>query len=90
MKKILKWETGFVEYLTLIFIAEKLADKITWSWWWVTVPMWIPYSSRIIWYCFKVAYYWGIEAYKKKKLKEETLHAIQAGIKTPYSAKDFN
>lgn len=31
---------GFVEALTLLFIAAKLLGHITWSWWWVLVPLW--------------------------------------------------
>ena len=26
----------------LIFLFCKLAGHITWSWWWVTSPLWIP------------------------------------------------
>ena len=28
--------------LFLIFLMLKLTDKIDWSWWWVTSPLWIP------------------------------------------------
>ena len=33
---------GFCGLLTLIFITLKLCDVITWSWWWVLSPIWIP------------------------------------------------
>lgn len=33
---------GFLGALTLLFIALKLMGYITWSWWWVLAPMWIP------------------------------------------------
>lgn len=33
---------GFLGLLTLIFITLKLLGTITWSWWWVLSPMWIP------------------------------------------------
>ena len=33
---------GFLGVLTIVFIIFKLLDKITWSWWWVFSPMWIP------------------------------------------------
>ena len=26
--------------LTLLFVALKLTGAISWSWWWVTVPIW--------------------------------------------------
>lgn len=32
---------GFVGLLTILFIALKLTDVITWSWWWVLSPLWI-------------------------------------------------
>lgn len=41
---ILKWKIGMIEALTLIFVWLKLANLITWSWWWITAPLWIPYS----------------------------------------------
>lgn len=28
--------------LTLIFITLKLLNIITWSWWWVLSPIWMP------------------------------------------------
>lgn len=28
--------------LFLIFLILKLTDRIDWSWWWVTCPLWIP------------------------------------------------
>jgi len=28
--------------LFLIFLTLKLTGLITWSWWWVTSPLWIP------------------------------------------------
>ena len=33
---------GFGGLLTLIFITLKLTGVITWSWWWVLSPLWIP------------------------------------------------
>ena len=28
--------------LFLVFLVLKLCNVITWSWWWVTAPLWIP------------------------------------------------
>ena len=39
---------GFLGILTLIFITLKLLGKITWSWWWVLAPIWIPFVIGII------------------------------------------
>ena len=33
---------GFFGLLFLVFLILKLLDKITWSWWWVTAPLWGP------------------------------------------------
>ena len=33
---------GFCGLLTIVFITLKLLGKITWSWWWVLAPIWIP------------------------------------------------
>lgn len=38
----------FLELLLLLFIALKLLGKITWSWWWVLSPMWIPVLLALI------------------------------------------
>ena len=32
----------FTGLLTLLFIGLKLTGYITWSWWWVLSPLWIP------------------------------------------------
>ena len=31
---------GFCSVLFLIFLVLKLTDTISWSWWWVTAPLW--------------------------------------------------
>jgi len=31
---------GFWSVLFLIFLVLKLTDTISWSWWWVTSPLW--------------------------------------------------
>jgi len=33
---------GFPGLLTILFIALKLTGYISWSWWWVLSPLWIP------------------------------------------------
>lgn len=33
---------GFLGALTILFIALKLTNYISWSWWWVLAPMWVP------------------------------------------------
>jgi len=33
---------NILELLLLLFVGLKLTGHITWSWWWVLAPMWIP------------------------------------------------
>lgn len=39
---------GFGGLLTVLFIALKLTGHITWSWWWVFAPLWLPFVIIII------------------------------------------
>lgn len=39
---------GFLGILTLIFITLKLLGAITWSWWWVLSPLWIPVAILLV------------------------------------------
>jgi hypothetical protein len=32
---------GFMSILFFIFLVLKLCGVITWSWWWVTAPLWL-------------------------------------------------
>lgn len=35
---------SFITLLTILFITLKLTGVITWSWWWVLAPLWIPFA----------------------------------------------
>lgn len=39
---------GLGGFMFLIFLTLKLLGFITWSWWWVTAPLWIPAAIVII------------------------------------------
>lgn len=39
---------GFCGCLAILFIALKLCDKIDWSWWWVTAPLWGPVALVLV------------------------------------------
>ena len=39
---------SFCGVLTIIFIVLKLLHKISWSWFWVLSPIWIPLSVSFI------------------------------------------
>jgi hypothetical protein len=33
--------------LFIVFLVLKLTGTITWSWWWVTAPLWIPVAITV-------------------------------------------
>lgn len=33
---------SFAALIGLVFVVLKLCKVISWSWWWVTAPFWIP------------------------------------------------
>ena len=39
---------GFGGLLTLVFIVLKLTRVISWSWWWVLAPAWIPIALGLL------------------------------------------
>lgn len=39
---------GFLSILALIFITLKLMGYITWSWWWVSAPLWGPLGLYLV------------------------------------------
>lgn len=49
---------GFAGLLTILFIALKLTGYISWSWWWVLSPIWIPIILILIFLSIAaIAYY---------------------------------
>ena len=38
---------SFAGALAIVFIVLKLVGTITWSWWWVLSPLWIPF---VLWF----------------------------------------
>lgn len=34
---------GFFGLLAIVFIVLKLMNIISWSWWWVLAPLWLPF-----------------------------------------------
>ena len=39
---------SFSSLLLLAFIVLKLCNVITWSWWWVLSPLWIPIAVSVV------------------------------------------
>ena len=46
--KMMNVSFPFSGLLTIAFVVLKLCKVITWSWWWVLCPMWIPIAILII------------------------------------------
>lgn len=38
---------SFCTILFIVFLILKLTGTITWSWWWVTAPLWAPVAIGI-------------------------------------------
>jgi len=53
---------GFLGLLTALFIGLKLTGYITWSWWWITGPLWIPFPAGMI---LGIIYLMAVEFYRK-------------------------
>lgn len=39
---------GFLGLLTVAFVVLKLTSVISWSWWWVLAPLWLPFLLSIL------------------------------------------
>lgn len=39
---------GVCDVLGIVFIVLKLVGVITWSWWWVLAPFWIPLAIVVL------------------------------------------
>jgi hypothetical protein len=39
---------GLASILFVVFLVLKLTGHIDWSWWWVTSPLWIPFTIIIV------------------------------------------
>lgn len=48
MSKTTKGGTSLSLTLFIIFLILKLTGYITWSWWWVTCPLWIGIAAGVI------------------------------------------
>lgn len=48
---------GFFGLLTILFIGLKLANYISWSWWWVFSPLWISGGVAIVALVIFAAFY---------------------------------
>ena len=49
---------GIPMVVFIVFLILKLTGLISWSWWWVTAPIWIPASILILSFA-GVLIYWA-------------------------------
>jgi len=42
----------------IVFLVLKLTGLITWSWWWVTAPLWIPLAVAVFFLTLFVVVAW--------------------------------
>lgn len=52
--KIVDDGLGLCGILTIIFVLCKIFGIITWSWWWVFAPIWIPFLLGVLFIIFMV------------------------------------
>lgn len=54
-------------FVFLVFLVLKLTEHITWSWWWITSPIWIGF---IIWLIIGIfgLYLTNSKSYQQRKM----------------------
>lgn len=60
---------GFAGLLAVAFIVLKLTGVISWSWWWVLAPLWLPVALLLAFAVFTFIY-----SAIKIKFKDEDLY----------------
>jgi phosphoglycerol transferase MdoB-like AlkP superfamily enzyme len=53
--------TGLPTILLVVFIVLKLTGVISWSWWWVLSPFWIPLGIAILGFAFLLTFKYIVE-----------------------------
>ena len=56
--------------LFLIFLVLKLCNVITWSWWWVTSPLWISAILYVLILVGVFIYYYRQDTTQERELKK--------------------
>ena len=73
--------TGPLSLLGIAFIILKLLGLITWSWWWVLAPFWIPFAIILALLLFGIVVITiisAIEAKNRVKVTKENIEAASA------------
>ena len=61
---------GFVGLLTIVFIALKLLNVISWSWWWVLSPLWISAGLVVAILVFLFLFWLVVELLDHRNMKK--------------------
>lgn len=61
MEETISYGLNFTNVLALIFITLKLTGNITWSWWWVLSPLWLPIATFVGLLLIAVVVTWILE-----------------------------
>lgn len=61
---------GVTGLLLVAFIVLKLCKVITWLWWWVLAPAWMPIGLGLICLILMFPFYYFKSTREKKRLKE--------------------
>jgi hypothetical protein len=48
---------GFIEVITAVLVALKLAAVIDWSWWGVFMPMIVTYSAAALFWALAIVFF---------------------------------
>lgn len=48
---------GFSGLLFLLFLGLKLGHVISWSWWWIFSPLWLPLALVLIIFLFVIIFF---------------------------------
>ena len=46
--------TSMFTLMFIVFLVLKLTGAISWSWWFITMPLWLPFSVVV---CFMLFYF---------------------------------
>lgn len=66
-KQIQAGGINFFGLLAIVFITLKLTGYISWSWWWVLAPLWMPLPVLLVIFAivFLFAFSWAYVTDKK-------------------------
>ncbi len=90
MKNNKKRSLGISDYLTLIFVALKLAGigvVATWSWVWVLSPFWIGVLLRVVIGTVLALHEKAVDNLDKSKITEEKFNELIEGLSVDEDGK---